>query len=137
MSKYDARKILVADNDEDVLVALERVLEDDGYATTTAISSAEMCKLLSGGGFDLLVLDDSLSDNHSVQILAECRKLGIAVLTVVTYHRFPSMEEETRLRDLGVCALVNKQSHSELVELAHYLLSPCGVRNDDRFHNTT
>ncbi len=46
MSKYDARKILVADNDEDVLVALERVLEDDGYATTTAISSVETCELL-------------------------------------------------------------------------------------------
>jgi len=62
--------ILVVDNDEDVLIALERVLEEKGYATTLAVSGAEACKLLSEGSFDLLVLDDYLSDRDSVQTLA-------------------------------------------------------------------
>jgi CheY-like chemotaxis protein len=124
MPEYHAGKILVADNDEDVLVALERVLEERGYATTVALSSAEACKLLSGGSFDLLVLDDYLSDRDSVQTLAECRSAGIAFLAVVTYHRFPSVDEEARLRELGVRALVNKRAHSELIEIVDHLLKP-------------
>lgn len=123
MRDYEVSKILVADNDEDVLVTLERILEDGGYATTTALSSAEAARLLSDGSFDLLVLDDCLSDKHSVQILAECRQSNIAILTVVTYHLFPSADDEALLRQLGVCALVNKRAHSELVEVVHYLLT--------------
>lgn len=137
MSDNDVRSILVADNDEEVLVALERVLEDGGYATTTVLSSVEACKLLSEGSFDLLVLDDYLSDKNSVQILTECRRLGISLLAVVTYHRSPSFDEEVRLRELGVCALVNKSAHSELVEIVHYLLSPRSERNRNGLHTMT
>jgi CheY-like chemotaxis protein len=124
MPGYGAGKILVADNDEEVLVALERALEERGYATTVALSGAEACKLLTEGGFDLLVLDDYLSDRDSVQTLAECRSAGIALLAVVTYHRFPSFDEEARLRKLGVRALVNKRAHSELIEIVDHLLKP-------------
>jgi len=56
------RRILLADNDEDVLLALERTLEDRGYATATALSHPEACKLLAQARFDLWVLDDYLSD---------------------------------------------------------------------------
>jgi CheY-like chemotaxis protein len=124
MPEYTAGRILVADNDEEVLVALERALEERGYATTVALSGAEACKLLAEGGFDLLVLDDYLSDRDSVQTLAECRNAGIGLLAVVTYHRFPSFDEEARLRELGVRALVNKRAHSELIEIVDHLLKP-------------
>jgi len=124
MSKHDAGKILVADNDEDVLVALERALEERGYATTVALSGAEACQLLSEGGFDLLVLDDHLSDRDSVQTLTECRSAGIGLLAVVTYHRFPSFDQAARLRQLGVRALINKRAHSDLIEIVDHLLEP-------------
>ena len=137
MSENGIRKILVADNDEDVLVALELVLEDGGYATTTALSSAEACKLLSEGRFDLLVLDDHLSDKDSVQVLSECRRSGIALPAIVTYHRFPSFDEGMQLRDLGVCALVNKRAYSELVGIVHYLLSPRAEWRRDGFDGMT
>jgi len=38
MPEKRPRRILLADNDEDVLVALERTLEDRCYTTVTAIS---------------------------------------------------------------------------------------------------
>ena len=137
MSENGIIKILVADNDEDVLVALELVLEDGGYATTTVLSSAETCRLLSESSFDLLVLDDHLSDKDSVQVLSDCRRSGIALPTIVTYHRFPSFDEEEQLRELGVCALVNKRAHSELVGIVHYLLSPRLARYHDEFESMT
>lgn len=124
MPENRAGTILVVDNDEDVLIALERVLEEKGYATTLAVSGAEACKLLSEGSFDLLVLDDYLSDRDSVQTLAECRSAGISSLVIVTYHRLPSLDEEARLRELGVRALVDKRAHLALIEIVDHLLTP-------------
>jgi DNA-binding response OmpR family regulator len=80
--------------------------------------------LLSEGSFDLLVLDDYLSDRDSVQTLTECRSAGIALLVIVTYHRLPSLDEEARLRELGVRALVDKRAHLELIEIVDHLLMP-------------
>ena len=117
-------KILVADNDEDVLIALEGILEEKGYATTVTLSSAEACALLCQGGFDLLILDDYLSDADSAQTLATCRSAGVRTPAIVTYHRFPSADDEARLRDLGISALVHKQAHYELVEIVRHLLTP-------------
>jgi DNA-binding response OmpR family regulator len=83
--------------------------------------------MLSEGDFDLLVLDDYLSDGDSVQTLTECRRAGIAPLVVVTYHRFPSFDQEARLRELGVRALVDKRAHSQLIEIVDHLLTPLGA----------
>ena len=137
MLENRARKILVADNDEDVLVALERILQDGGYDTTTVLSSAEAHKLLSVGKFDLLVLDDFLSDKDSAQILTECRGSGNTLLAVVTYHRFPSLDKETQLRELGVSALVSKSAHSELVAIVDHLLKPYTVGQRTAFDSIT
>ena len=38
-------------------------------------------------------------------------------------------DEEAQLRDLGVCAIVNKHAHSELVGIVDYLLSPYSWRH--------
>jgi len=125
------RRILLADNDEDVLVALERTLEDGGYATTTALSHEEASKILSRSTFDLLVLDDYLSDKDSIQVLTEFRRVGMTLLVIVTYHRFPSFHEENQLRALGVSALVNKSAHSELAQIVDHLLDPRTARHRD------
>jgi CheY-like chemotaxis protein len=137
MPGNDAGKILVADNDEDVLVALERALEERGYATTVALSGAEACRLLSAGGFDLLVLDDSLSDRDSVQTLTECRNAGIRLLAVVTYHRFPSIDQAARLRELGVRALIDKRAYSDLIEIVDHLLTPLSAGQRRAFESIT
>jgi CheY-like chemotaxis protein len=117
-------RILLADNDEDVLVALERTLEDRGYATATALNHAEACKLLAQARFDLCVLDDHLSDKDSIQVLTEFRRTGMRLLVVVTYHRFPSPHEQKQLRALGVNAFVNRRAHSELAQMIDQLLEP-------------
>ena len=137
MRGNDAGKILVVDNDEDVLVALERALEERGYATTVVLSGAEACKLLSEGGFDLLVLDDYLSDRDSVQTLTECRSAGIGLLAVVTYHRFPSIDQAARLRELGVRALIDKRAHSDLIEIVDHLLTPLSAGQRYAFESIT
>jgi DNA-binding response OmpR family regulator len=55
-------KILIVDDDENVLIALERVLEGEGYCTATAWSGREALDLLRHRDFDLLLVDEQLAD---------------------------------------------------------------------------
>ena len=118
-------QILIVDNDEDVLVNLERVLEDQGYATATAINYEQALMLLSQRTFDLLVLDDYLSDRGSIQVVVDLRCSDmVPSLVVVTYHRRPSQGEQARLQVLGVSALINKLAHDELTRTVRAMLEP-------------
>jgi CheY-like chemotaxis protein len=119
-----AAQILIADNDEDVLIALEHKLETGGYSTLTALNRAETWKLLSEHTVDLCVLDDYLSDKNSAEVLHQLRETGKRTLVIVTYHRFPDPRVEKQFRALGVNAFVNKGAHSELVDIVSHLLEP-------------
>ena len=130
-------RILLADNDKDVLVALERTLENGGHTTVAVLSYEEASSMLSRTTFDLLVLDDYLSDKDSIQSLTEFRRAGMTMLVIVTYYRFPSLHVEKQLRALGVSALVNKSAHSELVEMIDQLLKPQTARHGDEFDSMT
>ena len=129
MGQDEAGRILIADNDEDVLVALEQALEDEGYDTAVTVSGDVAFQVLSTGAFDLLVLDDYLSDRHCIQVLTHFPHAGLKPLVVVTYHDLPTRAEREQLRSLGVSTLVNKRTPIELVRTVHYLLRPmekCG-----------
>jgi DNA-binding response OmpR family regulator len=58
----DPIRILIVDDDEDVLIALERLLEGEGYATATAWSGKEALALSQESKFDLLLVDEHLGD---------------------------------------------------------------------------
>jgi len=58
----DPIKILIVDDDEDVLIELERLLEGEGYSTVTAWSGQEALELSESSKFDLLLVDDHLGD---------------------------------------------------------------------------
>jgi DNA-binding response OmpR family regulator len=137
MTGNKSGRILLADNDKDVLVALERTLENGGHTTVAVLSYEEASSMLSRTTFDLLVLDDYLSDKDSIQSLTEFRRAGMTMLVIVTYYRFPWLHEEKQLRVLGVSALVNKSAHSELVEMIDQLLKPPTARHGDEFDSMT
>lgn len=58
----DPIRILIVDDDEDVLIALERLLEGEGYTTATAWSGKEALALSKESKFDLLLVDEHLGD---------------------------------------------------------------------------
>lgn len=124
MGQDEQGKILIADNDENVLVALEHALENEGYETAVTVDSDVAFQVLLTGAFDLLVLDDYLSDRHCIQVLTHFQRAGMKPLVVVTYHQLPSRSERKQLRALGVSSLVSKRSPIELVRSVHYLLRP-------------
>ena len=131
MSQNRLGKILIADNDEDVLVTLERTLEDEGYETAVTVSGDGAFRSLCSDAFDLLVLDDYLSDKNCIQVLNRCQRAGMRPPAVVTYHQFPSRTEQEQLRSLGVNTLVHKYAHAELIWTVHYLLQPLRGYSDE------
>jgi DNA-binding response OmpR family regulator len=125
------KKVLIADNDEEVLIALERAMETEGYDTAVALSHGEIFRMLTAGSFDLLVLDDYLSDRDCAEVLTECHQTRKMPLVIVTYQHFPSHADREKALSLGASAWVSKHAHSELTGIARYLLSPnAGYRGE-------
>ena len=117
-------KILIADNDHDVLIALEHALESGGYTTVTAINEDEVLHLIGQENVDLCVLDDYLSDEVSIEVLVKFPDADRKPMVIVTYYRSPSPGQEKQFRSLGVSAFVNKGTPSELVGIVSQLLEP-------------
>ena len=69
----DPIKILIVDDDEEALIALERLLEEEGYSTVTAWSGKEALALSDRGDFDLLLVDEHGADVSLESLLAELR----------------------------------------------------------------
>ena len=66
----DARpRILIIDDDENVLIALERLLEGAGYCTATAWSGKEALDTLQKSEFDLLLVDEHLPDLNVINLV--------------------------------------------------------------------
>ena len=59
---HQPRRILIVDDDQEVLIALERTLEGEGYNTVTAWSAKEALALSENSQFDLLLVDEHMSD---------------------------------------------------------------------------
>ncbi len=67
----DPIKILIVDDDEEVLIALERLLESEGYSTATAWSRLDAIALLEKSQFDLLLVDETLKGGDAEPLIAE------------------------------------------------------------------
>ena len=115
-------RVLIVDNDDHVLIALERLLEDEGCETTTASTGEDAFRLIEAGDMDLVLLDDYLSDCHCVKILEKVQRRGIHIRCLVTFHHTPQEPEMECLYSLGVAAVVRKQAHREIVEKVQELL---------------
>jgi CheY-like chemotaxis protein len=64
-------KILIVDDDQDVLIELERLLEGEGYSTATAWSGQEALALSEKSEFDLLLVDEHLADVDAHELFDE------------------------------------------------------------------
>lgn len=101
------KRILVIDDDERVLTALECFLENEGYQTCTAWSGREGMDLLRSGKFDLVLLDDYLWDMDIREILAQVRKMAIPPVVMLT-ESAPALGERKRYAELGAHSLIGK-----------------------------
>ena len=68
--KENKKRVLIVDNNENVLGTLQRVLENTGFDTRTTWSGFEALDLLKTEDFQVLLVDDYLPDLHSSDFLS-------------------------------------------------------------------
>ncbi len=106
-AKKGKKSILIVDDDEHVLMALEALLAGEGYDTTTAWSGHEALELLGSKQFDLVLIDDWLPDLNSNEILKQIQRLEVQPLVIVMQAR-PTRSEVSELASSGVSDFVGK-----------------------------
>ena len=122
MTDAKRKQVLLVDNEEDVLVLLEHVLETEGYATSTAWSGGQALDMLARQSFDLVVLDDQLSDFSAEELLKRLHPRSRDLPVIVTQNPGAAPCSADRYLSLGACAVVCKRPPCEVRELVERAL---------------
>jgi DNA-binding response OmpR family regulator len=109
--KVELPKILIVDDEPNIILYLSEALEDENYAITTKNNGREAISALAKDEFDLLLVDLKLKDLDGLQVLREAR------------NRWP---------DIVVIMLTGHGSLESAIEAIKYgafdyLLKPVGV----------
>jgi DNA-binding response OmpR family regulator len=92
-----AKRILVVDDDENILNLEKTILEQKGFDVTSAGGGAEALRLLGTGTYDLVLLDVMMPEVDGFMV---CRKI----------------KEDPRLKDVPVIFLTAKGGGEALAE---------------------
>jgi CheY-like chemotaxis protein len=83
MEKASPGRILLVEDDGDLLEVLQYVLEDEGYEVSTSTDGPDAIALATATPFDLVILDISLATMNGVEVAralrADTRTAGIAI----------------------------------------------------------
>src|SRR5450759_5259684 len=111
------KKVLVADCHEEVLIALEKMLEDAGFDTTTVWTARDALKLVDSQVFDLVLVNEYLPDAECEDLLKALRKRGTQIPCVVMQPSAPEITDFTGLQALGARNIVSKHAYRQIVEV--------------------
>lgn len=67
------KKILIVDDEQDILTYLSTLLEDNGYATALAKDGEEALKQVEAVGPDLITLDISMPEKSGIKFYREIK----------------------------------------------------------------
>jgi two-component system, OmpR family, lantibiotic biosynthesis response regulator NisR/SpaR len=79
--------ILIVDDDEDVLIKLEHALETEGYQTATAWSGKEALSLSEETNFDLMLINEHISDTDLNWLVRELQRKQPRAMRLVMCSR--------------------------------------------------
>lgn len=122
MTTTQRKRILVADCHEDVLIALERLLEDAGFDTTTVWTARDLLRLMDLRVFDLVLINKYLPDADCEDVLKSLRKRSDKVPCIVMQPSAPEIVDFTRFEALGAKDIVCKHCFRQIVEIVRECL---------------
>jgi DNA-binding response OmpR family regulator len=117
------KKILVADCHEEVLIHLEKMLEDAGFDTTTVWTARDALKLVDSQVFDLVLVNEYLPDAECEDLLKALRKRGAQMPCVVMQPSAPEITDFSGLQALGAHDIVWKYAYRQIVEVVSECLA--------------
>jgi DNA-binding response OmpR family regulator len=89
------KRVLCVDGDEDTCELLTRLLAAEGYETMTAGRLAEALALVSGGRFDLVIVERTFPDGEGLELcrLLRARDPSTPVLIYSSHPYEPTRDE--------------------------------------------
>ena len=102
-----ADKILIVDDMEFLLAALEMLLSHEGYHVYTAYSYSDAMEKMSGTEFNLVITDMGLGDKTGIDVLKEVRKKAPSC-PVILHTGAPDVKSETEARRMGAYDYLSK-----------------------------
>ncbi len=110
------KEILILDQDENVLIDLERLLQNEGFDTTTTSAVAEALDLLAVKQFDCFLLGDHLPEVDRSELLKGLASRQSVPVSIVMQTRAAADRSTLELLSrLGTYAVVPKWNHRELL----------------------
>jgi DNA-binding response OmpR family regulator len=124
------KRILVVDDDKDLLIALKFYLQKNGYDVTTTTSCSDGLQIFHASRPDLLLLDINVGDEDGRsmcrQIKSQAELQHIPVIMISANHA-----ELAFYRDYGANASLNKPFEpAALLELINNTISSGGITVD-------
>ncbi len=89
-----AKKILVVDDDDLVLIAIQELLTPLGYAVTSVSNGTSALAKVSGEQFDLVILDVIMPEMDGFEVCRRIRKMDSYAETPVLMLTAKSGEED-------------------------------------------
>jgi two-component system nitrogen regulation response regulator NtrX len=100
-------KILVVDDDPDLVTAFSRMLSHEGYEVERASSGALALETLDRGGIDMLLLDVHMPEMDGLELLTRVRERGLQLPAVVVSGA-GTIEQAVQATRLGAFDFVQK-----------------------------
>jgi len=127
-----AQTILIVDDDPNIVIALEFLMRQAGYAVATAADGRQALDWLASREPALMILDVMMPNKNGFEVCAEARAdPRLASLPILMLTAKGREAEKARGLALGADAYVSKPfSTHNLVELVRSLLQGKGRKSD-------
>jgi DNA-binding NtrC family response regulator len=101
------RSVLVVDDEENLLVLLERILSKEGFLVRTASNAYQALDLVDKNSFDLAILDIKMFPVDGVALLSEIKKRSPSV-HVVMITAYPTIDARNECLKIGASTYLTK-----------------------------
>jgi DNA-binding response OmpR family regulator len=115
-------RILVVDDEPNVLVTYRLILQQRGYEVSAAVSSEEAREVLANDGIDLLLCDLSLEKQENGFDVIEVARQKDPQMPAVLLTGYATPEANDRAQGLGIPVLFKPIDIKELLETISALL---------------
>ena len=110
--------ILIIDDDEDVLIRLERTLEGEGCRTITAWSGRAAVSIAQKSQFDVLLVDEHLNDMESAILVERLMELQPEAFLILMHTRTESAKSFSHPDNRVVCKWDDDEVKTRIRKLA-------------------
>ncbi len=110
-------KLLLVDNEPNVLEVMQLGLSIQGYEVSTATNGSEALDTVKKEQFDIILLDLIMPEMDGIEVLKRMKKMGLRS-KILMLSAYPSQEMVEESLEKGACGFIVKPSSAEEISSA-------------------